>query len=228
MTASLAPLPTPDARHMPGVLRSAQMIGYLRCSTEEQRESGLGLDAQRAAITAEAERRGWPVEWIEDAGYSAKDLKRPGIQYALARLKGGSADVLCVSRLDRLSRSMFDFTSLMATASAEGWSVVALDLGVDTTTPEGELMANVRASFGAYERRLIGQRTREALAARKAAGHRLGRAPVISREVELRAKALRAAGLKLREIGDVLAAEGFEAPSGRWHPPTIYKLLQRP
>jgi DNA invertase Pin-like site-specific DNA recombinase len=209
-------------------LSQVRVIGYLRCSTEEQRESGLGLEAQRAAITAEAERRGWPVEFIEDAGFSAKDLRRPGIQYALSRLQSGSADVLCVSRLDRLSRSMFDFTSLMATASAEGWSVVALDLGVDTTTAEGELMANVRASFGAYERRLIGQRTREALAARRAAGHRLGRAPVVSDVVAHRAKTLRASGLKLREIGDVLAAEGHQAPSGRWHPPTIHKLLQRP
>lgn len=227
MTASLGTLTTNERPPSSG-LSQVRMIGYLRCSTEEQRESGLGLEAQRTAIRAEADRRSWPVEFIEDAGFSAKDLKRPGIQYALSRLKSGSADVLCVSRLDRLSRSMFDYSSLMATATAEGWSVMALDLGIDTTTAEGELMANVRASFGAYERRLIGQRTREALAARRAAGHRLGRAPVISREAELRAKALRGSGLKLREIGDVLAAEGFEAPSGRWHPPTIHKLLKRP
>lgn len=63
-----------------------RVLGYLRVSTSEQALSGAGIEAQRAAIGAESERRGWRVEWIEDAGCSAKDLRRPGIQEALRHL----------------------------------------------------------------------------------------------------------------------------------------------
>ena len=145
-----------------------RVLGYVRVSTEEQSDSGAGLEAQRRAIEAECERRGWKlVEVIEDAGFSAKDLKRPGMQEALRVLEEGDAKALVVAKLDRLSRSMIDFTALMATAQKQGWALVALDCAVDTTTPAGEAMANVLATFAQFERRLIGQRTREALAVKK-------------------------------------------------------------
>lgn len=204
-----------------------RVVGYVRVSTAEQADSGLGLDAQRAAIEAEADRRGWSLTIIEDAGYSAKDMKRPGIAAALGLLASDAADVLCVSRLDRLSRSMLDFTSLMATAQRGGWSIVALDLGVDTTTPEGEMMAHIRATFAQYERRLIAQRTREALAQRKAAGHRLGRARVIGEDVERRARELRKS-MSIRKVATALEAEGFTAPGGKpWQPSTLHRVLTR-
>ena len=207
---------------------AARVLGYVRVSTSEQADSGAGVAAQRAAITAEADRRAWNVEFVEDAGYSAKNMRRPGIREALGMLRRGEADVLCVSRLDRLSRSMLDFASLMATAQRERWSIVALDLGVDTTTPEGEMMAHVRATFAQYERRLIAQRTREALAARKAAGVRLGRARLVSPAVEQRARELRASGLTQRQVGEALATEGFPGPTGgAWHPSTLHRMLTR-
>jgi DNA invertase Pin-like site-specific DNA recombinase len=145
------------------------VLGYIRVSSEEQRNSGAGLAAQRQAIVAECRRRGWRlIEVIEDAGYSAKDLKRPGVQVALATLRRGEAGALVVAKLDRLSRSMLDFTALMATASKQSWALVALDCAVDTTTPAGEAMANVLATFAQFERRVIGQRTREAPRSRAA------------------------------------------------------------
>jgi DNA invertase Pin-like site-specific DNA recombinase len=107
------------------------------------------------------------VETIEDAGYSAKDLKRPEVQEALRALEAGEAKALVVAKLDRLSRSMLDFAALMATAQKQHWALVALDCAVETSTPAGEAMAHVLATFGQFERRLIGQRTREALAAKK-------------------------------------------------------------
>jgi len=79
-----------------------RVLGYVRVSTAEQADSGAGIDAQRAAIQAEADRRGWLVELIEDRGYSAKDMNRPGIRHALDTLDAGDAEALCVSRLDRL------------------------------------------------------------------------------------------------------------------------------
>src|SRR5919197_6628041 len=161
-----------------------RVLGYVRVSTEEQGDSGAGLEAQRRAIAAECERRGWQLlEVIEDAGFSAKDLKRPGIKEALRVLQEGDAKALVAAKLDRLSRSMIDFTALMGRATRENWALVALDCAVDTTTPAGEAMANVLATFAQFERRLIGQRTREALAQKKAQGVRLGRPPKLPRRV---------------------------------------------
>ena len=76
--------------------RAYAAVAYIRVSTGEQRESGLGLEAQRAAVTAEAERRGWELAQVfEDAGASGKTLKgRPGLLEALAAVEEGSADVL--------------------------------------------------------------------------------------------------------------------------------------
>lgn len=137
-------------------------IGYLRVSSEEQSRSGLGLDAQRDAIEVEIARRGSEVVWIEDRAASGKDMRRAGMQRALGMLKRGEADTLIAAKLDRISRSVFDFTDLMQRADTEGWSVVALDLGVDTSTANGRLVANVMASVADWERLRIGERTRDA------------------------------------------------------------------
>jgi DNA invertase Pin-like site-specific DNA recombinase len=123
---------------------------------------------------------------VEDSGFSAKSLDRPGISGALERLDAGKADALMVAKLDRLSRSLFDFAGLMERARRKGWALVALDLGVDTTTPSGEMMANVLATFSQFERRIIGLRTKEALAAKRAAGVRLGRPRTLSDDVVVR------------------------------------------
>src|SRR5215203_5002297 len=166
-----------------------RVLGYLRVSTSEQADSRAGLEAQRAAILAEAERRGWSeVAFIEDAGWSAKDLKRPGLQMALAMLKGREADALVVSKMDRLSRSLLDFAGIMQRAQREGWALLALDSPADLTTPSGEAMAGVMAVFAQLERRLIGERTRAALAQRREAGVVLGRPQAIPDDVAARAR----------------------------------------
>lgn len=206
-----------------------RVLGYLRVSTIEQADSGAGIEAQRAAILAEAQRRGWTeVEFIEDAGFSAKTLKRPGLVLALDMLKRGDASVLVVSKMDRLSRSLLDFASIMQRAQREGWMLLALDSPADLTTPQGEAMAGVQAVFAQLERRLISQRTREALAQRKAAGVRLGRERVIPAEVEARAHALKGEGMSVRKIAAALAAEGHRPPGGgEWQPSTLHRVLTR-
>lgn len=123
---------------------------------------------------------------------------------------------------------MLDFASIMATAQKQSWGVVALDVNVDTTTPAGEMMANVLATFAQFERWLIGQRTREALAQRKAAGVRLGKPRSIPPEVEARAVTLRADGLSVRKIAERLSADGFSPPNGgAWQPSTLHRVLAR-
>jgi DNA invertase Pin-like site-specific DNA recombinase len=204
-------------------------LGYVRVSTEEQADSGLGLAAQRAVILAEAERRGWTlVEVIEDAGYSGKDLKRPGIVAALEALRRHRADTLVVAKLDRLSRSLLDFAGLMQRATKEHWAVVALDLGVDTTTPTGEMMVNVVAVFAQFERRLIAERTKAALAQKVAQGFKLGRRVEMSEEVRARIVAERKAGASVSAIARRLTAEAIPTTQGKgqqWYPSTVRAAL---
>lgn len=202
-------------------------IAYLRVSTTEQVEDGASLDAQRQLLGQEAERRGWDVEYVADEGYSAKSVEgRPGLEAALSRLDAGEADVLLVLRVDRLSRSVSDFAALMARAQKRKWSLTALDLGVDTSTPAGDLMAHVLASVAQYERKVIGQRTREGMAQRRAEGVHLGRRSVLPVETVERIVRERAEGRSLSAVARSLAADGVPtATGGRWHPSTIKQVL---
>jgi DNA invertase Pin-like site-specific DNA recombinase len=210
----------------------AKAIGYVRCSTEEQADSRAGLEVQRAAILAEARRRGWDeadLTFVEDAGFSGKDLHRPGIEAALDALRHRKADTLVVSKLDRLSRSLVDFAGLMDRASREHWALVALDLGVDTSTPAGEAMAAMLATFAQFERRLIGERTKAALAIKKAAGVRLGRPRLIPEDIVARIVAERSSGATLRAIADRLNRDGVPTSMGgrQWWVATVQGVLSQ-
>lgn len=200
-----------------------KVIGYIRVSTEEQADSGAGLEAQRRAIMLEVERRGWMLTGIvEDAGFSAKDMRRPGVQTVLETLAAGGAEGLVVAKLDRLSRSMLDFAGVMVRAQVEGWALVLLDVAVDTSTPAGEMMANVMCTFAQFERKLIGQRTRDALAVRKSAGVRLGRPERACGRVRARILEERET-CSLAAIARRLTEEGVPTSQGgaRWYPSTV-------
>ena len=204
------------------------VIGYVRVSTDEQAASGAGLDAQRSAITAECERRGLTLVGIaEDAGISAKTLDRPALAETLAALDRGEATVLMVSKLDRLTRSVHDATGLMLRAERAGWGLVALDVAVDTTTPQGAAMAQVLAVFAELERRLIGQRTRDALAVRRAQGVRLGRPPVLPADVVADILDAHRAGAGWSTIARALNADGVPTAQGgaRWYPSTVRAVV---
>ena len=208
-----------------------QVVGYTRVSTDEQATSGLGLEAQTAAIESECSRRGWDlVEVFEDAGASGKALTgRPALDDALEAVRGGEAGALVVAKLDRLSRSLLDFAGLMEDARTGGWALVALDLGVDTTTPSGEMIANVMATFAQFERRLIGQRTQDALAVKKGQGVRLGRPVAVDNAVAKRIARERRRGLSLRKIADGLNDDKIGTAHGgdKWHASTVKAVLER-
>jgi DNA invertase Pin-like site-specific DNA recombinase len=102
---------------------------------------------------------------------------------------------------------------LMEAARREGWALVILDLGVDTTTPSGEMIANVMATFARFERRLIGQRTKDALAVKKRQGARLGRPLTVGPDVVRRIARERKRKRSLRQIADGLNADGAH---GAW------------
>lgn len=201
------------------------VAAYIRVSTDEQTESGAGLSAQRATITAEAERRGWTiVEWFADEGISGgKRLdERPGLAAAVQAVESGRASILVASKLDRLSRSVLDTALLVERASRAGWKLSTCDV-VDTTTPAGEAQAGMIAVFSQYERRLIGQRTREALAAKRDAGVRLGRPSTLPLEVVQRIVDAREAGQSYPVIAASLNDDGVPTAHGgaRWYPATV-------
>jgi DNA invertase Pin-like site-specific DNA recombinase len=205
-----------------------KVIGYVRVSTEEQAGSGLGLEAQRTAIVAECERRGWTiVELIEDAGVSAKTLVRPGMARALELLSRSEAGVLVVAKLDRATRSVMDAANLLTRSQHEGWKLVALDLGLDPTTPAGELVATIMAAVAQWERRAIGARTREALATKRAQGIRLGRPSVLPAAVVARIVSAYEAGSGWSVIARQLDAEAVPTAHGglKWHPATVRAVV---
>ena len=207
-----------------------RVIGYVRVSTVSQAESGAGLEVQRATIEAECARRGWElVELIEDAGASGKSLNRPGLKSALDTLSAGDAEVFMASKLDRVSRSVKDFAELVDQSRHYGWKLVVLDCNVDTSTPAGEMLAGVMSTFAQFERRMIGQRTKEALAVKKSQGVQLGRRVEVSdKAVEFMIE-LRNGGATYAKIAEHLNAHGVPTAQGgaRWYPSTVQQTLSR-
>ncbi|WP_412475541.1 recombinase family protein [Gordonia sp. LUNF6] len=202
------------------------MIGYIRCSTEEQADSRLGIEAQEAALHAEADRRGWQLTIVRDEGLSGSQVN-PGLREALEQLAAGLADGLVVAKLDRLARSVVHAADIMERARIQRWSLIMLDIQVDTTTASGEAMANMLATFAQYERRIIGERTKAALAAKKAQGVKLGRPRLVPTTVALRISGMRADGLSYRAIADKLTADGILSPAGRptWQASTVRRIF---
>ena len=207
---------------------SKTVIGYLRVSTNEQARTGYGLGAQKARIKEEALRRGWKVQWISDDGFSAKDLHRPGITQALEMLKEGTAEALVVAKLDRVSRSVYDLAGLMKRSQEEGWGLVVLDLGLDSTTPAGRLTGHVMAAVAEWERDAIRTRTREALAQAKSGGVRLGRPVTLPKTVRSLVSSLHQEGLGLTSIAERLNDDGVPTARGgmRWYPSTVRAVLR--
>lgn len=222
---------TPSRRAKTAATRTRPLaLGYVRVSTAEQTESGAGIAAQETALRAEVDRRAWDLRIVTDAGISGGTAaeQRPGLAEALADLEAGEADVLLVSKLDRLSRSIADGAALLERSQREGWGLVALDLGVDTSTPTGEALAGVVLSFARLERRMIGQRTRDALAAKRAAGVRLGRPSGLSDDTVCRIIADREAGMTLAAVADRLNRDGIPTSQGAagWTHVTVRKVLR--
>lgn len=203
-------------------------IGYVRVSTAEQATSGLGLDAQRTAIVAACKHRGWELRAVhEDAGVSSGARNRPGLDAAEAACAASPGAVLVVARLDRLARSLIAYAGLLDRAQRHGWRLLALD-APDTDTAAGEAMQGVVAIFAQLERRLISERTRDALAAAKARGVQLGRPVEVPDEIRAEILQLRRRRWTATRITAHLEAQGIPAPRGdRWHTATVTRIVAR-
>lgn len=203
------------------------MLAYTRVSTAEQAESRNGLDAQRAAIDTEAQRRGWTVEHFADEGKSGKHVNE-GLRDALDLLAAGQADGLVVTKLDRLARSVIHASEIIERANEQGWSLVVLDMDLDLTTAAGRMIARQLVSFAEYERELIGERTRDALAAKKRRGESIGRPRLAQPGIVRRIVLDRDAGLSFDRIARALTTEGILSPAGRpsWQSSTVRRIYQ--
>lgn len=209
-------------------------LGYVRVSTTEQVENGASLDAQRAALTAEAMSRGWDLEIVADEGLSAKTMNRPGLMGALVRLDRREADFLMAIRLDRVSRSVSDFAGLLDRADRKGWGLVLQSPNIDTTDPAGRFTVNVLASAAQYERELIGARTREGMAEKKRQRRQAGEPSGFGRPRVLDAGLLddirsrHAAGASMNGIARALNDAGVPTAHGgaKWYAATIKRVLE--
>jgi DNA invertase Pin-like site-specific DNA recombinase len=208
-----------------------RVLGYRRVSTEEQGQSGLGLGAQEQAIRGYVTQRGWDLVGLpHDVASGKTRARRPALANTLDMLATGQADVLVVAKLDRLARSTLDFATICAQAQEQRWNLVALDLGVDLSTPGGRLMANVLASMAQWEREVIAQRTTDAMQEARRQGARFGRPHTVGSDVRETILELRRAGESYRSIAKTLNELGVPTGQGgkRWHPFTVQAVEQRP
>lgn len=152
-------------------------VALLRVSTDQQAESGLGLEAQRASIEAFARAAGVHItHWIVEAGVSGTlDLAdRPNLLEALALIQAERLDHLLVSCHDRLARSVLTCELVYAELARAGATLLSADGTGNDTSPEAELMRRIVQAMASYERARIALRTKVALRAKKARGEPVG------------------------------------------------------
>jgi DNA invertase Pin-like site-specific DNA recombinase len=219
----------------------SQAVAYYRVSTQQQGRSGLGIEAQKAAIQRFAEAEGIDVvaEHVEvETGKGADALeRRPELAAALANARKAKCTVV-VAKLDRLSRDVHFISGLMA----HRVPFVVAELGADADP----FMLHLYAALAEKERALISQRTKAALAAKKAQGVKLGNPRAAEAAVKAQAAhrasadrfaanilpvvdSIRASGISSHAgIAAVLNARGVHtARGGRWHATTVRNLLTR-
>lgn len=180
------------------------------------------------ALREDAKRRGWSMVAIcQDVASGKSRNGRPGLVAALKAVELGQADALVTVKIDRLSRSLRDFVELMDRSVREGWALVTLDLRVDTTTPHGKAMARMAGVFAELERDLIVERTKVALAIKKAQGVRLCRPVTMPEDVRKRMERMRANGLGWTAIAQALNGDGVPTAQGgqHWYPSTVRAMF---
>jgi DNA invertase Pin-like site-specific DNA recombinase len=210
---------------------SRQFVAYYRVSTDRQGRSGLGLDAQREAVLRHLASQAGELSAEFCEVESGRRPDRPQLAAAIAAARKARA-TLIIAKLDRLARNVHFISGLIES----GVDFVAAD-----NPHANKLMVHMLAAFAEHEREQISQRTKDALAAAKARGIRLGRnaadrlAPAFRAEAIGRARELapllvelKSAGLSARRIAAELTTRRIPTPNGgQWHAQTVIRLLDR-
>ena len=153
---------------------------YTRKSTEEGLDMEFNtLDAQREACEAyiaSQKSEGWVAtrDRYDDGGFSGGNLERPGLKQLLTDIDDGLIDVVVVYKIDRLSRSLMDFSKLVEIFDRNGVTFVSVTQSFNTTTSMGRLTLNILLSFAQFEREVIGERIRDKVAASRKRGIWMG------------------------------------------------------
>lgn len=205
-------------------------IAYIRVSTQKQGKSGLGLEAQQALIKRFADQEGITItqSFVEVQSGKDDDTRRPQLSAALAAARKAKAPVI-VAKLDRLSRDVHFISGLMK----HKVSFIVADLGADTDP----FMLHIYAALAEKERRMISERTKQALASAKANGKQLGGLRDYGRAAKEaaveRAKALapffdELADKSAREIARILNDRNVATPTGKqWSAMTVIRARER-
>ena len=165
---------------------------YTRKSSDEGLEQAFNsLDAQReacAAFVVSQKHEGWSVlpTLYDDGGYSGGTLDRPALRRLLADIADAKVDVVVVYKIDRLTRSLFDFAKIVEAFDARGVSFVSITQQFNTTTSMGRLTLNVLLSFAQFEREVAGERIRDKIAASKKKGMWMGGLPPLGYDIRNR------------------------------------------
>ena len=163
-----------------GRARRLRSAIYTRKSSDEGLEQEFNsLHAQREACEAfilSQRHEGWHAlsAHYDDGGYSGGTMARPALQRLIADIAAGKADVVVVYKIDRLTRSLFDFAKIVEAFDAKGVSFVSITQQFNTTTSMGRLTLNVLLSFAQFEREVIAERVRDKIAASKQKGMWMG------------------------------------------------------
>lgn len=227
----------------PAMDKAKRVVAYLRVSTGEQAESGLGLEAQLAACAAWAAAQGLTVAAVySDEGVSgSKPIdKRPGLLGALGALGRGA--VLVAAKRDRLARSVYVAAALEHMVGRLGATIETPD-APEAGDPFADAFRAMIDVFAQLERAQVALRTRAALGVKRARGEKLGGAlplgcgvaddgrTLVRDDAEAEAvelvRALRADGFSQREIVERLNAEGVPCRGEKWHRTTVRRLLAR-
>jgi len=202
-------------------------ILYCRVSTDEQVETGASLDSQEKALMLEALRRGYEFTVVREEGKSGKNIEgRDKLVEALELLDKHKADVLMAVRLDRLSRSVSDVSALMGRSKKKGWGIILSGEKIDTTAV-GKLNTHVQAAVSEYERDMIGLRTKEGMAQKKAEGQTFGRV-VDTSFLPTYKRVLRMvkAGQSYNSIAKELNAKSIPTAKGKsWYASTVKAIV---
>jgi DNA invertase Pin-like site-specific DNA recombinase len=211
-------------------VRPGRAVVYCRVSTDEQGDSGLGLEAQEASCRRWAAYRGVAVVAVAtDVCSGARPpAGRPGFAEALALLAAGEGDALVCAKLDRATRRQRGLLDLLDLAERHRFALVLLDVDLDTSTPIGRAILGILSVVAELEREQTRQRTRAALAAKRARGQRQGPGPLL--DPELRrwiVEQVEGRGRSRKGVAAELNAAGAPTATGRgrWHPSTIAGVL---
>ena len=170
----------------------------MRCAVYTRKSSEEGLDQEYNSIDAQRDAghayiasqraEGWiPVaDDYDDPAFSGGNMERPGLKRLMADIEAGKIDVVVIYKIDRLTRSLADFSKMVEVFERQGVSFVSVTQQFNTTTSMGRLMLNVLLSFAQFEREVTGERIRDKIAASKRKGMWMGGVPPLGYDVENR------------------------------------------